>query len=82
MRHNLYRHRGVVRVKRLYVDQIPDWFREMMARMIVLRVDPRLDTDDVDFFALCEAFPPINEGSETPRYAAEIDGDDRFVGFA
>jgi hypothetical protein len=76
MRSELYKRRAIVRVDRQYVDELPVWFRKMMSKIVVLRVEHRMDINAVEFFALSELFDHVDDGCLTPEVKAIIAADE------
>lgn len=80
MRHKLYERVGRFRIEKPDLDALPDWFQQMMARVIVLRASYTLEHDGNEYIAISPEFAVIAFGA-APTFYRPIIEDGRFLRF-
>lgn len=81
MRHRLYERMGRFHVRKEFLDELPDWLQQLMARVIVLKAGFSFEHDGVEYTALCAEFGKgCDLGSIAPVYHPVVQ-DGRFLRF-
>lgn len=79
-RHRLYDRMGCFTLTKKEVEQLPDWVQQMMARVIVLRAEYKIEADAIEYLALCPQFEQ-HERFNYPRPYRPVVEDGRFLRF-
>jgi hypothetical protein len=63
---------GFFRMALPLINQMPAAARAVMSEVIVLRAELKIENDEIEYLAICEAFAPVAPGEIIRRYAASI----------
>jgi hypothetical protein len=79
------RHLGAFRIDLSLINHHPKLVRDLMARMIVLRADYKIEWNAVEYMAICSEFDEMNEYDAAryydPQFFLHEDGRVTFEGW-
>lgn len=78
------RHLGRFRVPIEFLNELPEANKVVTAQLTaVVRTTLRIEMSDIEYVAICDAFPEVPEGNAVPLFTADLhkrdDGQYEFV---